>query len=117
MNRLLLGILIGTAAGIIDIIPMIAQKLDKRVIISAFFQYLFVAVIIVNIDLPNVVWWLEGGLIALAIAIPIVLVVSTTDKNSTSNILTMSMRRTATIILATSVILGTLIGIVGHYVV
>jgi hypothetical protein len=117
MDRLLLGILIGIVAGIIDIIPMIAQKLNKKTIVSAFLQYLFVSVIIVNIDLPNIVWWLEGGLIALAVAIPIVLVVSATDEKSSSNILTISIAKTATIILTTSVILGTLIGIAGHFII
>lgn len=116
MDRLLLGILIGIAAGIIDIIPMIAQKLNKKTIVSAFLQYLFVSVIIVNIDLPHIVWWLEGGLIALAVAIPIVLVVAATDEKSNSDILTMPIVKTAAIILTTSVILGTLIGIAGHFI-
>jgi hypothetical protein len=116
MNRLLLGILIGIAAGIIDITPMIAQKLNKKTIVSAFLQYLFVSVIIVNIDLPNMVWWLEGGLIALAVATPIVLIVSATDEKSNSNILTISIAKTVAIILTTAIILGTLIGIAGHFI-
>jgi hypothetical protein len=115
-NRLWLGILIGIAAGIIDIIPMIAQKLNKKTIVSAFLQYFFVSVIIVNIDLPNIVWWLEGGLIALFGAIPLVLIVAATDEKSNSNILTISIEKTVAIILTTSIILGTLIGIAGHFI-
>jgi hypothetical protein len=103
MDILLLSVGIGVVAGIVDTAPMIAQKLDKRTIISAFLQYLFVSIVIVNIDLPHVVWWLEGGLISLALALPVVLVVSRTDK------------KVIPIILAMSVILGTLIGIAGHY--
>jgi hypothetical protein len=117
MDRLLSGFLIGITAGIIDIIPMIVQKLNKKTIVSAFLQYLFVSVIIVNIDLPNIVWWLEGGLIALAVAIPVVLAVAATEGNANSNILTSSIGKTAAIILTTSVILGTLIGIAGHFIV
>lgn len=103
MDKLILSLLIGLIAGIIDIIPMILQMLDKRSIVSAFLQYLFVSVIIINIDLPYVVWWLEGGLISLALSLPIVLLVSAKDKSSVPVILIMS------------VILGTLIGLAGHY--
>ena len=103
MNILILSILIGLVAGIIDIIPMIIKKLDKRASISAFLQYLFLGITIVNIDLPYVVRWLEGGLIALAFTLPIVFIVSKEDKKS------------VTIIIANSIILGTLIGIAGHF--
>jgi len=103
MNTLLLSVIIGIAAGIIDIIPMIIQKLDKRATISAFLQYFFVSIIIVNIDLPHVVWWLQGGLISVALALPVVVLVSAKDKKAVPIILTMA------------VILGTLIGVAGHY--
>ena len=103
MNILVLSILIGLVAGIIDIIPMIIKKLDKRASISAFLQYLFLGIIIVNIDLPYIIWWLEGGLISLAFTLPIVLLVSKEDKKAVP------------IIMANSIILGTLIGIAGHF--
>ena len=103
MNTLLLSILIGLVAGLIDIIPMIIKKLDKRATLSAFFQYLFLSIIILNIDLPYIVWWLEGALISLAFTIPIVLIVSITEKKSVP------------IIITNAIILGSLIGIVGHF--
>jgi len=103
IDTLLLSAIIGVVAGIIDIIPMIIQKLDKRATISAFLQYFFVSIIIVNIDLPHVVWWLQGGLISVALALPVVFIVSTQD------------RRAVPIILTMAAILGTLIGIAGHY--
>lgn len=103
MNTLLLSVIIGIIAGTIDIIPMIIQKLDKRATLSAFLQYLFVSVIIVNIDLPYIAWWLEGGLISLMLALPIIVIVSATDKKAIGIIATMA------------VVLGTLIGIAGHY--
>jgi len=103
MNILLLSALIGIAAGIIDIIPMIIQKLEKRAIISAFLQYFFVSIIIINIDLPHIAWWLEGGLISFALALPIVLIFSNKDKGSIPIVLTMS------------IIMGTLIGIAGYF--
>jgi hypothetical protein len=103
MDTLLLSILIGIAAGTIDIIPMIVQKLDKRATISAFLQYFFVSIIIVNIDLPHIAWWLQGGLISVALALPVVAIVSIENKKALPIILTMAA------------ILGTLIGIAGHF--
>jgi len=105
MDTLLLSAIIGIVAGVIDIIPMILQKLDKRATISAFLQYFFVSIIIVNIDLPHVVWWLQGGLISVALTLPVVFIVSTQDKKAVPIILTMAA------------ILGTLIGVAGHYLV
>jgi len=105
MNTLLLSVLIGIAAGVIDIIPMIIQKLDKRATISAFLQYFFISIIIVNIDLPYVVWWLQGGLISVALALPVVVLVSGQD------------RKAVPIILSMAAILGTLIGIAGHFLI
>jgi len=103
MDTLLLSVIIGVVAGIIDIIPMIIQKLDRRASISAFLQYFFVSIIIVNIDLPHIIWWLQGGLISVAFALPVVVIVSAQDK------------KVVPIILSMAAILGTLIGIAGHY--
>jgi len=103
MDTLLLSVLIGIVAGIVDIIPMIVQKLDKRATISAFLQYFFVAIIIVHIDLPYIVWWLQGGLISVALALPVVVLVTKEDKKAVPIILTMAA------------VLGTLIGIAGHF--
>lgn len=103
MDKLLLSVIIGIVAGIIDIIPMIIKKLDKRASISAFLQYFFVSIIIVNIDLQHVVWWLQGGLISVALALPVVVIVAMQDKKAVPIMLTMAA------------VLGTLIGIAGHY--
>jgi hypothetical protein len=103
MDTLLLSAIIGIAAGVIDVIPMIIQKLDKRATISAFLQYFFVSIIIVNIDLPHVVWWLQGGLISVALALPVVVLVASED------------RKAVPIILSMAAILGTLIGVAGYY--
>jgi hypothetical protein len=104
MRTLWISMIIGLCAGIIDIIPMIIQKLDKRATISAFLQYFFVSIIIVNIDLPGIVWWVEGGVISLALALPVLVIVSTNDKKSIP------------IIASMSIILGSLIGIAGHFI-
>lgn len=51
MNHFLTALIIGIAAGIIDVVPMILQKLDKRACLSAFMQWLFLGFII-----PFVQW-------------------------------------------------------------
>jgi hypothetical protein len=103
MDTLLLSVIIGIVAGTIDVIPMIVQKLEKRATISAFLQYFFVSVIIVNIDLPHIAWWLQGGLISFALSLPVVFLVAKADKRAVPIILTMA------------IVLGTLIGIAGHF--
>lgn len=103
MDRLLLSILIGLVAGTIDIAPMIAKKLPKSANISAFLQYLFLSVIIVNIDLPHIVWWLEGSTISIMMSIPIVIIIAQNDKKSIP------------IIIANAIVLGTLISIAGFH--
>ena len=103
MNSLLISALIGIVAGVIDIIPMIIQKLGKRAIASAFLQYFFVSIIIVNIDLPGIFWWVQGGVVSLAMALPIIIIISGKDK------------KVIPIIASMAVVLGTLISFAGHY--
>ncbi len=96
---------IGVAAGLLDILPMILQKMEKISIISAFLQYFFVSIVIVHINLPGIVWWLQGSLISLALALPILVIISSNDMKSVP------------IIASMAIILGALIGIAGHYLI
>jgi len=102
MSILLKSVLIGIVAGLVDILPMILKKMDNKSIASAFLQYFFVSIVIVNINLPGVVWWLQGGLISFALVLPIAIVISSVD------------RKAIPIILSMSVILGSLIGLASH---
>jgi hypothetical protein len=104
MRTLFISMIIGVAAGIIDIIPMIIQKLDKKATLSAFLQYFFVSIVIVNINLPGVIWWAQGGIISLALALPVIIIVSGNDKKAIP------------IIASMAIILGTLISIAGHFI-
>ena len=104
MKILFISMVIGVAAGVIDIIPMIIQKLNKRATISAFLQYFFISIIIVNINLPGFIWWLQGGVISLALSLPVIIIVSGNDKKAIPVIISMS------------IILGTLIGIAGRFI-
>lgn len=103
MKELLLTLLIGIAAGVIDVLPMIKMKLDKYSEISAFVHYLIAPFIIFNTELFGMAWWLKGGVINLALAVPVVILAAKDDKTSAPPMIVMS------------VVLGTVIGIVGHF--
>jgi hypothetical protein len=104
MNNFLLTMLIGAMAGTIDILPMIKMKLDKYAIVSAFLFYFIAAFIISGTDLFGMEWWLKGGVITLALAVPMIIIVAKEDKGS---IIPMGVM---------AIFLGTLIGVAEYYV-
>jgi hypothetical protein len=73
--------LIGIAAGIIDVIPMIIMKLEKAANVSAFVHYVVLGLII-----PFVNWnlspWITGVIISLLSALPVMIIVYPKDKKS-----------------------------------
>ena len=105
VNEILLTALIGVIVGSVDILPMIKMKLDKFSIISAFIFYFTLPFIIFNIDLFGLVWWLKGGLIGFALALPTIIMVAKDDKKSVPPMLIMS------------VVLGTVISAINHFII
>lgn len=103
MKEFLLTCLIGIIIGAIDVLPMIKMKLDKYSILSAFLFYLILPFIILNIDLYGIIWWLKGGIVGLILALPVIIIVAKEDKKSALPMFIMS------------IILGSLIGIIGHF--
>ncbi len=89
MEKILIALAIGVAAGIVDVIPMIIQKMNKWANLSAFFHWVFLGLII-----PFVSWnidsWLKGLIIAELAAIPIIIIVSKEDKKAAIPIAVMS---------------------------
>ena len=89
MSEILIALLIGTVAGIIDVIPMIIQKMDKYANLSAFFHWVVLGLII-----PFVSWdiapWLKGLIIAEISAVPILFIVAPKDKKAIMPITIMS---------------------------
>jgi hypothetical protein len=89
MNEILIALIIGIIAGIIDVIPMIIQKMDKYSNLSAFSHWVVLGLII-----PFVSWnispWLKGLIIAEISAIPILLIVVPKDKKAIIPITVMS---------------------------
>ena len=98
MPKLLIAILIGAAAGIIDIIPMLLQKLNKYVTISAFLHWVAAGIVLTYLDVP-LAPWLSGLAFGELLAVPVAVMVAKDEPKS------------APIILGMSAILGTLIGI------
>jgi len=105
MKTFLLTLLVGVVSGTIDIMPMIKMKLDKYSITSAFVFYLIAPFIVYNTNLFRMPWWLKGGVVTLLLALPVIIVVAKNDMKATVPILVMS------------VVLGTLIGVAGKFVV
>lgn len=90
MRKLFITLIIGVIAGIIDIVPMFIQKLDRYSIISAFLQWVIVAFIITHIQF-GVGGWLKGLIIAVLMALPIVVLLMKADAKSVIPILVMSV--------------------------
>lgn len=89
MNNILIALFLGIIAGIIDIIPMIIQKLSRTATLSAFAHWVVLGVVI-----PYVSWgvdpWLKGLVLGELFAIPVVIMVSKDNKKSIYPIILMS---------------------------
>jgi len=80
-NHLLTALCIGICAGLIDVIPMLIQKLNKHYCLSAFLHYLFLGLIIpfINCGIPL---WITGLIVSLLSAVPLILLVYPSDKKA-----------------------------------
>ena len=104
MKDFFVTLLLGIVAGAIDVLPMIKMKLDRHSIASAFVFYLILPFVILNIDLYGLAWWIKGGVTGLALALPVVILVSGEDKKSVPPMVVMSA------------VLGTVISAAGHFI-
>jgi hypothetical protein len=100
MENLLIAAAIGLVAGIIDVVPMLIQKLDKKSCISAFVHYFVLGFII-----PFVHWdlapWLKGSIVAFLLSVPVMVIVYPVDKKAIIPMIVFAL------------ILGALIGVAG----
>lgn len=101
--KFLLTLLIGIVAGVIDVLPMIKMKVDKYSCISAFVYYVIVPFVIFGVDWFDNLWWLRGGVVAILMAIPVIILVAKEDKKSPVAMTIMS------------IVLGSIIGVLGHF--
>jgi hypothetical protein len=69
MKKQIIGVILGSIAGIIDVIPMIIQKLTWDANISAFIMWVVVGFLIATVDL-KIKPILKGVLIAFLVLLP-----------------------------------------------
>ncbi len=85
----MIALAIGIVAGIIDIIPMLFQRLDKSANLSAFSHWVVLGLIIPFVSW-NIETWVRGLIISEISAIPILFLVAAKDKKSILPIIVMS---------------------------
>lgn len=103
MDKLLFSIIVGFVIGIVDIVPMIVKKLPKYSTIASFFHYFFVTIVIINIELPYIPWWLEGGILGFVLMVPMLIHVGHEDK------------KPLPVIAINAIILGSIAGFISHF--
>lgn len=96
--KLILAIILGVITAVIDVVPMLRQKLDKYSIVSAFVFYLVASPLLYFSAIP-LPFYLRGGVFYLLLSLPIVIVTAKDDKFAPF------------IIAGTAIVLGTLVGI------
>jgi len=74
MKKFLVSFLIGFTAGVIDIIPMIIQKLNFYADISAFVQWIILGIIINYIEI-GLKGALKGLIVSENVIIPVLIIV------------------------------------------
>jgi uncharacterized membrane protein YhhN len=100
MKSILIGLLLGVGAGILDVAPMILRKMNKFAVVSAFLQWVVLGFIITHIQF-GVSGFLKGSIVAVACAIPIIAIVWEKEPKSSIPILLFSL------------VLGGLVGFAG----
>lgn len=103
MTHFTLSIAVGAAAGLLDVVPMIAQRLPFRSCLSAFCTYFFAAIIVFYSDLPYLPWWADGMGVTLMMALPVLLTFTGRE------------RKAIPVILVNALLLGLLISVAERY--
>jgi len=81
MKTVIVGILLGMAAGIIDVIPMLVKKLPWDANISAFTMWIVVGFFVATIDLSmNPI--LEGIFVAFLVLLPAAILIGWKEPKS-----------------------------------
>ncbi len=83
MTHFNLALITGLAAGLLDVVPMLARRISGRSCISAFLLYFFAAMIVFYSDLPYLPWWADGMGVTVMMSVPVVLTLVGKDRKST----------------------------------
>lgn len=81
MKTLLPALLIGLAAAVVDTLPMILRRLDVSFILSAFFTWLFLGILVSHSKLVPI-GWLNGLVVAMLVVIPILCLAAKLDRQA-----------------------------------
>lgn len=81
MPPIFTALAIGVTAAIIDVIPMIIQKLEKSACWSAFVHWLVLGTIIPFVDW-DIQPWLKGLIIGELVSLPVMILVFAKDKKA-----------------------------------
>lgn len=101
MNKTLKGTLFGVLAGVIDITPMILQKLSWDANISAFSMWVVIGFLLTRIEM-NVPGYLKGIIVSFLVLIPTAVIIGWQEPFSLIPISVMT------------IILGSVLGIVNQ---
>ena len=89
MRKLIVSLLIGIIAGLIDVTPMLLQHLDASACLSAFIHWVVLGVIIAYISAPMAAW-LKGCLVGVFASLSIIVLVAQAEPMSAVPILIFS---------------------------
>mgnify|MGYP000199583610 CR=1 FL=1 len=82
MDHFTLSLTVGAVVGLLDVVPMIFQKLSARSCLSAFFIYFFAAVIVFHGRLPYLPWWAQGMAVVLMLMVPVLFTFSGKERKA-----------------------------------
>jgi hypothetical protein len=78
MRKVFFSLLLGAAAGVLDVLPMIPLGTGLHDMASAFVHWVVLGLVIAHLELP-LPSWLKGLVIAVLSAIPVAILVARTD--------------------------------------
>lgn len=89
MRKLLMSLLFGMGAGIVDVVPMVLQGLDGYSCSSAFLFWCVQGVVVSYVEMPLSAW-LKGVVVAELSALPILAMVAGNDPGAMAPIVAMT---------------------------
>jgi hypothetical protein len=103
MQKFLIALGIGIAAGALDIVPMALRRAELVVMASPFVHWVVTALVIAYIRTPLAPWpWAQGSLVAVLSSLPVLITYSKTNPQSVLPILGISIVLGALVGLATA---------------
>jgi hypothetical protein len=90
MKKILIGTIVGTVAGIVDVVPMILMKLTWDANLSAFSMWVIIGVLIsaTSLNLPGMV---KGVVLSLMVLCPSAILIGWKEPTSLMPILVMTV--------------------------